>query len=309
MTEQKSNSLNGKVAVITGAASGIGKATAMALAERGAKVVIADIAEEAGEAATQEINDKIGSRVAIFQKTNVTKYKEYITLFQRTEKEFGGVDIVHLNAGTAKGGYISALQDLDDEQDEFAMNVNTMGVIKGTKVAILHLAKRGGGVILTTASTAGFDADFNLAAYCASKHAVIGWTRSMDFLPQIANIRINALCPGGVATNFGNALMDDFRNLPLFGSAGGASLVPMANIDTVVRAALQCIEDESLHGETVLALPGDVIRIQPRPEMIAENGSPELMELYMKVVGENIDYYKSVLKKSLEKYDSSTKIA
>ncbi|KAG2219512.1 hypothetical protein INT45_002829 [Circinella minor] len=302
MTVEEKN-LSGKVAVVTGAASGIGKATATALAERGAKVVIADVAEDGGEAAAQEINAKIGSHVAIFQKTNVTKYKDYIALFQRTEREFGGVDIVFLNAGTGKGGFVSAFKDLDDENDEFMINVNTMGVIKGTKVAILHLAKRGGGVIINTASTGAFNADLDIAAYCASKHAVVGWTRSFDLLPQIANIRVNAVCPGGVATNFGAAIIDEMRDLPLFGRG---EVIPLTKMETVVRAVLTCIDDESLKGETLLALPGDIVRAQPRPEQIPENVTPELIELYTSNASKNIDYYKGLLNKALDKYDNST---
>ncbi|KAI7850314.1 hypothetical protein BDC45DRAFT_518535 [Circinella umbellata] len=291
MTVEEKN-LSGKVAVITGAASGIGKATVIALAERGAKVVIADVAEEAGEAAVQEINAKLKSEVAIFQKTDVTKYKDYIALFQRTEKEFGGVDIVFLNAGTGK-----------DESDEFMINVNTMGVIKGTKVAILHLAKRGGGVIVNNASTGAFTADLDIAAYCASKHAVVGWTRSFDLLPQIANIRVNAVCPAGLATNFSAAMVDEMRDLPLFGSR---DVIPLTNMETVVRAVLTCIEDESLKGETLLALPGDIVRSQPRPEQIPENVTPELIELYTSNASKNVDHYKGLLNKALDKYDSST---
>ncbi|KAI9246695.1 hypothetical protein BDA99DRAFT_526686 [Phascolomyces articulosus] len=298
--------LSEKVAVITGAASGIGKATANALAERGVKIVIGDIQEEAGKAAAQEINEKVGSNVAVFQKTDVTKYNDYKALFERAETEFGGVDIVFLNAGTGKGGFLSALKDLDDEKDEFLIDVNTVGVIKGTKVAILHLAKRGGGVIVTNGSTSSFNAEIDIASYSASKHAIIGWTRSFDLLPQIANIRVNAVCPGGVATNFGAALYTEMQGTPL---VSYKDVYPMTKMETVVRAVLTCIEDESLKGETLLALPGDVVRPHPRPEIIPENLTPELIELHTSKADENIKYYKSLLKKSLDKYEASSSSA
>ncbi|KAG2216883.1 hypothetical protein INT45_004567, partial [Circinella minor] len=278
MTVQQINNFSGKVAVITGGGSGIGKATAMALSERGVKIVIGDISEKSGEEAVKEINDKIGSHVAIFQKTNVIKYKDYIALFQRAEKEFGGVDIAFLNAGTGKGGFASAFKDLDDEADEFMMDVNVMGVIKGTKVAILHLTKRGGGVIVSMGSMGSFNADLDYAAYCASKHAVIGWTRSFDLLPHIANIRVNSVCPGGVNTNFPSTIAHEMMGTPLYEFG---AVFPMTNINTVVKAVLKCIEDESLKGETLLALPGDVIRPHPRPEQIPENVTPELIDMYM----------------------------
>ncbi|KAI9260680.1 hypothetical protein BDA99DRAFT_88929 [Phascolomyces articulosus] len=296
--------LQGKVAVITGSGSGIGKATAIALADRGVKVVIGDISEINGETTTREINEKFdGTKVAVFQKTDVTKYKDNIELFQRAEKEFGGVDIAYLNAGVGKP-WISAFTDLNDEDDENIFNINVMGVVKGTKAALLHLVKRGGGIIINTASTGGFSSFLDANSYCASKHAVVGWTRGFDIMPQIANIRINAVCPGFVDTNFMTTASGDQDNPPPWYQTH--SIMSRTKIETVVETVLKFIEDESLNGETLLALPGGVIRPQPRPEALPECLTPEYIEATTKTQTDSIDFYRKMLNSALEKYEKST---
>ncbi|KAI9499396.1 hypothetical protein BDB00DRAFT_924632 [Zychaea mexicana] len=292
--------LSGKVAVVTGGGSGLGKATASALVSRGVKVVIGDISEKLGEATVQELNAKEGgSKVASFLKTNVAKYQDNIALFQLAEKEFGGVDIAFLNAGIGRG-WDSAFTELDDEADENLFNVNVMGVVKGTKVALLHLAKRGGGVIISTASIGAFSSNIGANAYCASKHAVVGWTRGFDLLPEIANVRVNAVCPAFVETNFMSAAKDETRSTPMYATHDAT---PKAKLETVIKAVLTLIEDETLNGETLLALPGDVIRSQPRPEQLPECITPKYLEVTAKVNKDSVSFYKDMLKTALEKYE------
>ncbi|KAI8877428.1 NAD(P)-binding protein [Backusella circina FSU 941] len=185
------SSVNGKVAVLTGASRGLGKAIADKLIENGAKVVIGDILEKEGNETVAEYNEKAGSKVAAFIRTDVTKYQDNIALFKLAEKEFGGVDIALLNAGIINNSD-SMFTPLDDELEERMININTTAVIKGTKVALLHMAKRGGGVVLHLASVAGLVSAPELSSYNASKFGVVGYTRSFGLMPTICNVRVNA---------------------------------------------------------------------------------------------------------------------
>ncbi|KAI8374161.1 uncharacterized protein BYT42DRAFT_606148 [Radiomyces spectabilis] len=181
--ESSKLSIAGKVAVITGASRGIGKAVAEALAERGAKVVIGDVIDTIGETTTETINTRYGNhgnKIAIYQHADVTKYRDLIQLFEVAENEFGSVDIAIMNAGTNQN-YDTLFAPLDDKLEMAIYEVNVGGVIKGNKVALLHMAKYGGGVIVNTASVAGLAPTIYLNAYAASKHAVVGWTRSLEY--------------------------------------------------------------------------------------------------------------------------------
>ncbi|KAI9261554.1 hypothetical protein BDA99DRAFT_511729 [Phascolomyces articulosus] len=301
MTQQQKD-LAGKVAVITGGASGFGKATATTLVARGAKVVLGDISQKNGDQVVEELNKKAGTKVAVFQFCNVIHYKDNIALFQLAEKEFGGVDIAFLNAGTGKG-WDSAFTELDDEVDESVFDINVMGVVKGTKVAILHLAKRGGGVIINTSSIAGFSSSMQSSAYSASKHAVVGWTRGFDILPEIANIRVNAVCPTLVSTTgFVPNSMDDKRVSPFF--KNGVKM-PTTTEETVVQVVMKFIDDESLNGETLMALPHGKIEAQPRPTFPEGFTTPEYLEELKAAHPDNVQYYKDMLKEALERYEKS----
>ncbi|KAI8374160.1 uncharacterized protein BYT42DRAFT_606147 [Radiomyces spectabilis] len=250
----------GKVAVITGASRGIGKAVAEALAERGAKVVIGDVLDTVGQTTTENINKRYGShkhKVAVYQHTDVSKYRDLIQLFAVAEKEFGSVDIAILNAGTTKN--MNALfTPLDDELEMAIYEVDVGGVVKGNKVAMLHMAEHGG-VIVNTASMAGLMPDIYLNAYAACKHAVVGWTRSLAFVNKFAGIRVNAVCPGFVDTDMLNVPREGPNREPY---ADVAEVAPKTPMPVVVEAFLRCITDPSLAGDLLLALP-DGVKKQP----------------------------------------------
>ncbi|KAI9471388.1 hypothetical protein BDB00DRAFT_943696 [Zychaea mexicana] len=245
-----------KVAVITGGSRGIGYNVAAALVAKGAKVVLGDILDKEGEAAAKELNTRAGKQVAAYIHTDVTKYKDLIALFALAEKTFGGVDIAMLNAGIAGESAGGVFTPLDDRADMLIHEVNIGGVIKGNKVALLHMAKRGkGGIIINTASIAGFSAMPSIAAYCATKHAVVGWSRSLVNMQSVCGVRVNAVCPYWCETDIiANPASDVARRF--------LEATPKTTMEYVVQAFEQCIEDSDMAGETLLVLP-DGIHVQP----------------------------------------------
>lgn len=185
----------GKVAVVTGAASGIGRATAQALAAEGASVVVADLDEAGGQETVGLIVD--GGGVAIFVRCDVSEARAIEAMYVTAVAEFGGIDIVHNNAGMVCGWPL--WPDITPEQLNRIISVNLGGPILGTRLALDHLRARGGGVIINTASLA---AQFPLAedpAYSATKAGVAMFTRACASLAD-EGIRVNAVLPGLVDT-------------------------------------------------------------------------------------------------------------
>jgi NAD(P)-dependent dehydrogenase (short-subunit alcohol dehydrogenase family) len=185
----------GKVAVVTGAASGIGRATALALAREGASVVVADLDEAGGQETVGLIADEGGT--ALYVRCDVSEARSIEALFARAVEEFGGLDIVHNNAGIVCGWPL--WPDITPEQLNRIIAVNLGGPILGTRLALDHLRARGGGVIVNTASLA---AQYPLAedpAYSATKSGVAMFTRACASLAA-ENIRVNAVLPGLVDT-------------------------------------------------------------------------------------------------------------
>ncbi|KAI9268991.1 hypothetical protein BDA99DRAFT_603183 [Phascolomyces articulosus] len=249
-----------KVAVITGGSRNIGRAVAAALVERGCRVVIGDVLDTEGQKTIQDLNSMTGKENAVYLHTDVTKYADLIALFELGQEQFGGVDFAFLNAGISVPNDIM-LDDLDDEKDERLMKINTMGIIKGSKVAVRYISKRGGGAIVNTASTLGLDCTNYSSIYNASKHAVVGWSKSYTQLPNAANIRMNALCPHGTNTEL---LWKDFNEYHQgFHKTSGL----MVDINTIVKAVLLLLEDEQYNGIALKALPGDAIEVEESPKV------------------------------------------
>ena len=201
--------VKGKVAIVTGAASGIGKATAILFAKEGAKVVIGDINVVDGEKVVQEIKHEGGK--AIFVKLDVTIEEEWGKIIEKTLAVYGKLDVLVNNAGNI---VLKPLEDFTMEEWRFQLGANLDGVFLGTKHAIRVMKKSGSGSIINTSSMVGIVGTIKDAApYSASKGGVMLFTKAAALECSKAgydyNIRVNSVHPGGIHTPRGDAMLKD----------------------------------------------------------------------------------------------------
>jgi NAD(P)-dependent dehydrogenase (short-subunit alcohol dehydrogenase family) len=185
-----------KVALITGAGSGIGRASALAFAREGAKVVVADMSAEAGEETVRLIEEAGGE--AMFVKTDVSKTTEVAALVQKIVQTYGRLDCAHNNAGIE--GIVALTADYPEEMWDRVLRINLKGAFLSMKHEIPQMLKQGGGAIVNTASGLGAVGIQGLSAYVASKGGVIGLTRTAAVEYASSGIRINVLMPGVTRT-------------------------------------------------------------------------------------------------------------
>ncbi|MFG3256869.1 SDR family NAD(P)-dependent oxidoreductase [Streptomyces sp. NPDC048172] len=208
--------LTGKRAIVTGAASGIGRATAGVLSELGASVVLADLDVERGEEAAKETG-------GTFVRCDVSRREECEDVVRTAVEQYGGVDVLFNNAGIIRR---STVLEITDEDWDLVMAVNIRSVLLLSRLVIPHMTANGGGSIVNAGSGWGIKGGGQAVSYCASKGAVVNMTRAMAIDHGPEKIRVNCVCPGDTATGMladeaaqlgesADAFYDDAADRPL----------------------------------------------------------------------------------------------
>jgi NAD(P)-dependent dehydrogenase (short-subunit alcohol dehydrogenase family) len=189
--------LEGKVAIVTGAATNIGRETALLFAREGARVIVADLNEQDAQSTVADIGDANGE--ARFVRTDVSEAEDMRTLMEAAAEKLGGIDIIVNNAGAQRSG---AITDFDESEWDLLMRVNPRSCFLGAKYGVPYLRERGGGSIVNVSSLAGLKGGPGMTAYSASKGAIIAFTRALAAELAPDNIRANCVCPGWIDTPF-----------------------------------------------------------------------------------------------------------
>lgn len=237
--------LDGRVAIITGGASGIGRATARLFAEEGARVILSDIEDERGEKLAAELGDTV-----TFLHADVSREADVRGLVAHAADNLGRLDCIFNNAGSSGAG--GPIAELPVDGWDATVGVHLRGVFLGMKFAAPVMVKQGAGSIISTASVAGIQTGFADHSYSAAKAAIIHLTRSVAMELGISGVRVNCICPGGIATAiFGRGMglsaddADQFAEL-MKPTMANAQPIKRAGIpEDIARAALWLASDDS----------------------------------------------------------------
>ncbi len=237
MTSTSTGRVAGKVAIVTGGASGIGEATARLLAREGASVAVADIDDEGGKRVAAEIGTAGGE--AYFVKTDLSKTAQIRRMIERTMKKYGRLDILHNNAIWFRHG---SATELDEKDWDLTLNVGLKAVFLAAKYAIPAMRKSGGGAIVNTGSVHSLASFATCTAYDSTKAGVLGLTRvlAIDYGPDI---RVNAVLPGAILTPLWDKLKVPPRERRRY-----AKMVPAQRLGTgedIASAVLYLASDEA----------------------------------------------------------------
>ena len=247
----------GKVALVTGAGSGIGRASACVFAREGARVVVSDVDVEGGAETVDQIRKAGGE--ASFVQADVTRERDVAALIDQVVATFGRIDCAHNNAGVAGTPGVLHLMELEEWSRVLAVNLT--GVFLCMKYEIPRMLEQGGGAIVNTSSGAGVLPTPGLAHYGASKHGVLGLTKSAALENASTGIRVNAVCPGAIDTPMLQASIagsEDIRKMVLRSQPGGRLGAP----EEIAEAAVWLCSDRAsfVTGESMLVDGGAVAR-------------------------------------------------
>lgn len=240
-TNGVASDVTGKRILITGGASGIGAASALLLASRGAKVVIGDLAEALGVAVAKQ-GQEAGNSI-VFQKVDVTSGDEVRALFAFAMQELGGLDVVINNAGIDHQP--APMHELSDEDFDRNIAVNLKGVWHCMRAAVACMAPNGGGHVINVASIAGLRSAPMLSAYSAAKHGVMGLTKSAAHEYARVNIRFNAVCPSFIDTPMVRNTMANMTERAQEATIKASPLRRLGEVDEVSGAIAWLASDES----------------------------------------------------------------
>ncbi|KAF7696604.1 15-hydroxyprostaglandin dehydrogenase [NAD(+)] [Silurus meridionalis] len=242
--------LKGKVAVVSGAARGLGKSFTHILLENGAQVAMLDVDEAEGQELQVQLNQQFGSERTQFYKADVASELQFTDVFQKIVSKFGHIDIFCNNAGI-----------VDEKNWEKTVSINLSGVVRGTYLALDHMKKQNGGnggIIINVASLAGLGPLPSAPVYTATKFGVVGFTRALSMASQASGygVRINALCPSFVRTS----LIDSFDQKEKTGNFHNLAAIthslmdkfPIIEVEQVAKAFLHLVKDECVDGAALL---------------------------------------------------------
>ncbi len=236
--------LDGAAVVITGGGSGIGRASALAFAERGAAVAVSDLSEERAQAVAAEIAGAGGRAVAM--EVDVTEEGDLVTLREACLKEFGHLEVVMNNVGVIALG---PPEVMPDEAWNRTFDINLMSIARSNRVFLPHLLAQGRGHIVNTASASGLLAyGFDRLPYVASKHAIVGLSEALALYLGPLNIGVTCLCPSGVMTNI-------LEQITVYGESDATPRAPAHHIVTAEEVAASAVNAVASGRFLVLTAP------------------------------------------------------